>query len=206
MNEKIKIYLVDYLGEHTEYSRNYVTKLKGILEHLEDSEIKVISNYSDSPEEEPFLVNQYRGRVWDKTISLYRNYRRLNRLVADNPDAVFIFITYGNQIDISYIRIISGAPKHIIDIQDIVAARDIENDLMVYDFAKTYAQLIENVISHSPLTDEFLDAIGFHGHILNLPPAGKLTDNSDIGNFLEDFRKFICMTPENEDNQPSSKI
>ena len=170
ISRKIRqIFIVEYLGTHAP-TNHYLQNLERVLKLVPDAEVKVLSNYSESPDSSPFFVNQYEGWVWNQVLALYKNYRSLNKLIDQYPDALFIFVAYGNSIDISFIRIMAKAKYHIIDIQDVIAKREADNDKMIYDFAKTYSQWINAVISHSELTDAFLDNIGFCGEVFKLPP------------------------------------
>ncbi|MBD5181030.1 MAG: hypothetical protein HDS98_00565 [Bacteroidales bacterium] len=165
---KYKIYLVEYLGVHGA-TMDYLRSLKGILERISGVDVEILSNFSDTPGRDPFLVNQYDGRVWNKVVSLYRNYRRLSRLIDEYPEAVYIFVTYGNQIDISFIRILSKARHHVVDVRDLAAPEEAETAEMLYVFAKTYSHFTSCVISHAAFTDEFLMEIDYTGKVFHLP-------------------------------------
>lgn len=207
---KHHVYLVEYLGVHAS-TIDYLKKLKSILERIPGVEVEILSNFSEIEGRSPFLVNQYGGGVFNKAVSLYRNYRRLNRLINEFPDAIYIFVTYGNHIDISFIRIASKARRHVIDIRDIIAPIEAKSAEMVHEFAKTYSSYPFNVISHSIITDDFLKSIGFVGNIFHLPPLilkGKeIEDESDLQliekapevteYFIERFGKWISKVNNN---------
>lgn len=166
--KKFQIYLVEYLGIHST-TIHYLKSLKRILEEIPGVNVEILSNFSEDLGRNPFLFNQYVGNLWNKVIALYRNYRRLSKLIDEYPSAIYIFVTYGNQIDISYIRIISKARKHVIDVRCLFAPGESDTAEMLFKFAKTYTHFTSNVISHSSGTDEFLDEIDYIGNIFHLP-------------------------------------
>lgn len=192
-----KIFIIDYLGEHAK-GYDYTRNLRQLLELIPETEVDMVTNYSDRPGMVPVLVNQYKGNVFNQVVSLYKNYRRLNKLVEDNEKSYFIFVAYGNQIDISFLRIIGGAVNHVIDVQGIVAKQDEENDLMIYNFAKTYVQRVENVISHSEFTNDFLESVGFGGTVFRLPQLTKEDVEMTAAILREDNEDSREITPPSE--------
>ena len=164
----MNIYIVDYLGIHCGM-HYYLEAFRKVLNDLPDCQIHILSNFTDDPGEKPFFLNQYRGTIANKGICLLRNIRRLKKFIRNHPDAIYIYLTYGNTIDIPFMKIIAAAPRHIIDIHEAIAQNVDANIKLRTKFKNIYAGGIQTVISHSTRTDDFLNQYGFTGRILKVP-------------------------------------
>lgn len=98
-----------------------------------------------------------------------RNLRRLSWLVKINPEAVFVYLSYGTILDAQAIRIISKAKKHIIDVHEAIAQSEDSSGARKNQFVKLYHDRVKAVISHSERTDNFLKNFGFNGTRLFVP-------------------------------------
>lgn len=162
------IYLVDYLGIHCGM-HYYLEAFKQILSSIADTRIKILSNFSDDKGSKPFFINQYKGKILSKGTALIRNIGRLKRFVKRHPDDIFIYLTYGNSIDLPFMNIISKAKRHLIDIHEAIAQHVDSNSNLKKRFRKIYSGKIKNVISHSSRTDNFLKEFNFSGKTLKVP-------------------------------------
>lgn len=175
----LRIYIIDYIGLHAP-DFSYSKRLKSILQSLPNTVVEILSNYPDNETKDAFLCNQYEGSLVKRSVALYRNYHRINRLVGEYPDALFIFLAFGNEIDINFLRITGAAANHIIDIQDALSEKDKDNYRFVSDLAKTYNQWVSRVVSHSPVTDSFLQDIDYPGTVYRLPSELDLTRDDKV--------------------------
>lgn len=163
-----KIYLVDYLGVHCGM-HYYVEAFKQILVKNLDIEVNVLSNYTDNIGGKSFFRNQYKGNIISKGYSLLCNILKLKRFVAKHRESIFIYLTYGNRIDIPFIKIVSKTPNHIIDIHEAIAQNVDNNESLSRLFQNIYSKKIKNVISHSSRTDSFLKGYGYVGKVFSVP-------------------------------------
>ncbi len=155
----MKIYIVDYLGVHCGM-HYYNDAFKQVLEEIPEVEVRILSNYKDG-EDDAFFLHQYKGSVLNKISSLLTNLYRLKRFVKQNKEALFIYLTYGNKIDIPFLKIISKAPHHAIDIHEAIG-QDVDHKLYLKKQLKSlYASVIKTVITHSQRTNDFLDEFGY---------------------------------------------
>lgn len=164
----MKIYIVDYLGIHCGM-HYYNDAFCRVLTRNPEAEVVVLSNYVSEQGGKPFFRNQYRGRRWQKIYALFLNYWRLWRFVRKHHTSCFIYLTYGNRIDLPFMKIISGAKRHLIDIHEAIAQCVDGNLRLKRRFQALYCKQIENVIVHSERTDDFLDEYGYKGGRLHVP-------------------------------------
>lgn len=161
------IYLVDFIGVHCGM-HYYIDAFKQILESVEGVKVGVVSNYSDNGDR-PVLLNQYKGSKMNKMISAARNLLRLNRFINNHKEDRFIYLTYGNILDPYFLKIISKAPYHCVDIHEALAQNEDSNAGLRRKLAKVYSERITNVISHSTRTDDYLMQFGFEGTRYEVP-------------------------------------
>lgn len=162
------IYLVDYIGVHCGM-HYYLEAFKKVLSDIPDTEAVVLSNYPDKTGSRPFFINHYKGGKLQKGLSLLRNLNRLRSFVKNNSHDIFIYLTYGNPIDIPFLKIISSTPHHIIDIHEAIA-QDVDSNLKLKSrLSSIYRNKIKAVISHSSRTDDFLKEYGFGGDRFFVP-------------------------------------
>lgn len=164
----MKVYIVDYLGIHCGMDY-YLEAFEKILSQIPGIEVKILSNYSAKLSENPFFINQYKGNILKKGFSLVKNLLRLKNFIAHHQDDLFIYLSYGNKIDIPFLKIVSSAPNHIIDIHEGIA-QDIDSDKKVLQSLKDlYSSRINCVISHSERTDNFLEEFEYKNHRFKVP-------------------------------------
>lgn len=161
------IYLVDFIGVHCGM-HYYLDSFKRVLESVEGIKVGIVSNYSDDGSR-PVLLNQYKGNKINKMIAAARNLRRLSRFIARHKDDRFIYLTYGNILDPLFLKVISKAPHHCVDIHEALAQNEDSNIHLRERLARVYSGRIKNVISHSTRTDDYLMQFGFEGTRFEVP-------------------------------------
>lgn len=187
------IYLVDYIGVHSGMDY-YLEAFKTVISGAGGLKVEILSNYSVSPVQKPFFLNQYKGKFWNKGFALLRNLFRLRKFVMAHEDDIFVYLTYGNAIDLHFMRIIAKAPNHIIDIHEGIAQNIDDNQKILKYFTDIYGSKIKNVISHSGRTDEFLSNIGFKGQKFKVPHFKYVFQkNYDRKNISNDL--LTCIDP-----------
>lgn len=164
----MKICIVDYLGTHC--GMHYYNDAFGrTLSSIPGLEVTVLSNYTPDGIGNSFFCNQYRGSKFQKFARLLLNYWRLFCFVLGHKDVCFIYLTYGNRIDLPFLWIVSFARKFIIDIHEAIA-QDVDNSLRLKKcFKRIYSKRISSVIVHSQRTNEFLNEYGYLGERLFVP-------------------------------------
>ncbi|MDE7462045.1 MAG: glycosyltransferase [Muribaculaceae bacterium] len=165
---KKKINIVDYLGAHCGM-HYYLEAMKKVIAGAGDFDVNIMSNFSPTPSAPAFFKNQYQGSKLKKGLSLLTNLTRLKKYVARHPAEIYIYLTYGNHIDVPFINIISKAPFHLVDIHEVIAQNLDTNQGLKNKFRNQYASRIKSVISHSSRTDDFLREFGFSGSRLSVP-------------------------------------
>ena len=161
------IYLVDFIGVHCGM-HYYLDAFKQILESIDGVKVGIVSNFTDS-EEAPVLLNHYKGNKFNKMFLALRNLHRLDRFIKNHKNDRFIYLTYGNILDTYFLKIISKAPYHCIDIHEALAQNEDSNIKLREKFAKIYSGKIKHVISHSSRTDDYLMQFGFDGEKFEVP-------------------------------------
>lgn len=116
----MKIYLVDYIGMHCGM-HYYNDAFCRVLSAIPGLDISVLSNYADKNTNKPFFLHQYKGCKLRKICCLLWNYLMLLGFVLRNRKSCFIYLTYGNSIDLPFMYIVSLAGKSIIDIHEAIA-------------------------------------------------------------------------------------
>lgn len=161
------VYLVDFIGVHCGM-HYYLEAFKQILESIDGVKVGIVSNYSDNGKQ-PVLLNQYKGSKLTKMTTALRNLYRLNRFISKHPDDHFIYLTYGNILDPYFLKVISKAPYHCVDIHEALAQNEDSNQGLRERLANIYTNRIKNVISHSSRTDDYLMQFGFAGKHYEVP-------------------------------------
>lgn len=163
------IYLIDYLGIHCGM-HFYLEAFKRILDNVIGiNNVRILSNYSDSSENKAFFLNQYKGNNIQKGLSLCYNVIKLKGFIKHHPDDIYVYLSYGNSIDLLFLRIVSKAKKHVIDIHEAIAQNLDSKFVLKQKFAEIYKNKIDSIISHSSRTDNFLDEYRFNGTRLYVP-------------------------------------
>lgn len=161
------IYLVDYIGVHCGM-HYYLDAFKRILESIEGVKVGIVSNFSDN-EEPPVLINHYKGNKFQKILKAVINLTRLNSFIKSHPNDRFIYLTYGNVLDTYFLKVISNARYHCVDIHEALAQNADFNVRLRHRLAKIYSERIKNVISHSSRTDDYLMQFGYEGNKFEVP-------------------------------------
>lgn len=164
----MKIYLVDYIGMHCGM-HYYNDAFCRVLSAIPGLDISVLSNYADKNTNKPFFLHQYKGCKLRKICCLLWNYLMLLGFVLRNRKSCFIYLTYGNSIDLPFMYIVSLAGKSIIDIHEAIAQNVDDNADLKRRFKKIYSERIKSVIVHSQRTNDLLDGYGYGGVRLFVP-------------------------------------
>lgn len=147
----------------------YLEAFKKILMEIPNVSVSILSNYTDSNRGKPFFLNHYKGNKIKKGLSLIANIIKLKRFVANHPNDIYIYLTYGNSIDIPFINIVSNAKQHVVDIHEAIAQDVDSNEKLKSKFKALYKNKVNAVISHSNRTDIFLKEYEFNGQCFNVP-------------------------------------
>lgn len=187
----MKIYLVDYIGVHCGM-HYYNDAFGGVLSSIPGVEVCVLSNYSYGCNGQSFFVHQYKGSRFHKICSLLKNYWSLFRFVLRNKEACFIYLSYGNLIDIPFLYIISMARNSIIDIHEAIAQNVDKKQRLKQCLKYLYSTRISSVIYHSQRTNLFLDEFGYNGIRLYVPHFKYcFSRKCDINKVRQDIRFAI---------------
>lgn len=162
------IFIVDYIGTHSGMDY-YLESFREVLSGIDGWRVELLSNWTDRSGEKPFFENQYKGNILRKGFSLLRNLRRLHLFVKSHKEDVFVYLTYGNQIDLYFMNTIMSAKHHLIDIHEGIAQNIDDNQMLLRKFKKLYGEKIQNVISHSGRTDSFLTLYEYKGRTFRVP-------------------------------------
>lgn len=184
------VYLVDYIGVHCGM-HYYLGAFKKVLESIPDTQVGIVSNYSDN-DQPPNLLNHYRGSRLNKGLRLVRNLCRLSRFVKKHKKDKFIYLTYGNNLDLLFLKIICKAKHHCIDIHEAVAQNVDSNAGLKSKLSNLYRNKIKNVIYHSQRTDDFLREYGYKG-VKYFVPHFKYIFHKDYeeSNISEDIKEAL---------------
>lgn len=161
------VYIIDYLGVHCGM-HYYTGAFEDVLRDAGWREVRTLSNHGIEGKK-PFFLNQYKGSIVHKGTSLLRNLGRLRRFIKTHSDDIYIYLTYGNPIDMHFMRMVAKARHHIIDIHEAVAQAADSNESLKDKFRQVYSEQIKSVISHSGRTDDFLRQYGYKGQTLRVP-------------------------------------
>lgn len=182
------VYIIDYLGIHCGM-HYYCEAFRKVLSDVPGISVELLSNFPSEPGRMPFFVNQYKGNILQKGISLLRNLRRLRKFVSSHPDGLFVYLTYGNIIDVPFMKIISASPAHLVDIHEVVAQKNDTSRWRRNVISRLYRNSVRAVISHSARTDEILKEFGYEGERLFVPHFKYLFPKSyDVAAVGEDLK------------------
>lgn len=162
------VYLIDYIGRHSGMDY-YLEAFRKVLESIPGCRVEILSNYDFGGRGRPFFINQYKGKILRKGVSLIINLWRLIIFTLRHKNSVMIYLTYGNPIDIPFLRIVSRNKHSIVDIHEAIAQNIDSNDRYLKKFREIYSKKIESVIAHSSRTISYLRQFGFQGEILEVP-------------------------------------
>ena len=98
-----------------------------VLSAVPGLDVSVLSNYAGENDGRPFFLHQYKGNRLRKICCLLRNYLMLFCFVLRNKKACFVYLAYGNSIDLPFMYIVSLAKKSIIDIHEAIAQNADDN-------------------------------------------------------------------------------
>lgn len=162
------IYIVDYLGTHCGM-HYYNDAFEKILLDIPGTQSHILSNYQTATNRKAFFHFQYRGNMLRKIGCLILNYLALFGFVLHHRKDCFIYLTYGNKIDLPFMWITTIAPKHLIDIHEAIAQNVDNNKSLKRMFRYMYINRVGNTIVHSDRTNEFLNEYGYTGKRLYVP-------------------------------------
>lgn len=154
-----KIYLVDYIGDHCGmhyYNQAFKITLK------QQVNVEILSNYP-ADRRSPFFLNIYKGSKISGIFCIIINFIRLFFKVLSNRKSYFIYLTYGEYIDLIFILIISLSKNSVIDIHEVIAQRIDSKKWLDKCFTLLYRKKVRQVIVHSHRTNVFLDQYSFQG-------------------------------------------
>ena len=163
-----QIYLVDYLGVHCGM-HYYLEAFRNVLSDVPNTNVNILSNYPNVGKEKPFFINQYRGNKLTKGIAFLKNLLKLKRFIKRHPKGIYIYLTYGNFIDLPFMKIVSQAQRHLIDIHEAIAQNVDANERLKHKFRQLYQARIRAVISHSTRTNDFLNEYGYKAKRFSVP-------------------------------------
>ena len=164
----MKINLVDYLGVHCGM-HYYNEAFEKTLQKIESIQVKIVSNYGSNRSDNAFFFNQYKGILPIKILKLCCNLVKLLFYVIFHRKECYVYLTYGNRLDLLFMSIITLAPKHIIDIHEAVAQCVDDDEKLKQKFKNLYSKRVKSVIYHSDRTLDFLKEYGYKGETLSVP-------------------------------------
>lgn len=175
------IYIIDFLGTRGNI-QPYLLALKHLVQKEAHADARILSNYGHM-HEQPFFMDHYNGPTWKRILKLYTNLRRLDRFISEHPNDIFIHVNHGTWIDVKFMRLLSNAPNHIVDLYS-TPGETLSNNEILYDrMTQCFSNSIQTVISHSQETTDMLEQIGYDGDKLNLPVLTALPEL--VGNVME---------------------
>lgn len=187
-----KIYIFDYIGDHCGM-HYYNAAFRELLSKIPDTDIEILSNYSDKEGKSPFLKNFYKtNRIAGIAILAYDLIKFLfMRLVR--PKDRFIVLSYGNIIDFAFILSACTISKNtIVDVHEAVAQTSEHKRWFVSLFRFLYGRCVKNVIIHSERSRKFMEDFGFSGNTMYVPHFKYcLTKRYDESNIAPDLRNVI---------------
>lgn len=168
----MKIYIVDPIGIHSGM-KYYLDSFKDILSRIEDVEIQVLSNYSDS-DHSPFFENFYKEGSLIKLFRLCIGILKLWTHSIIHYKSVFIVLSYGTIIDYLLIRATWSKCK-VIDVHEVIVQGSEQNKTYKYLFSKIFSKQ-KTVIYHSQRAKKMFDELGFKGKSFFVPHFEYSTD------------------------------
>ncbi len=139
------IYLVDYIGNHCGM-HYYLQAFKDTLQQIDNIEVSILSNYTTNGTK-PFFLNQYEGNSINKVFSLIKNFYRLRQFIGLHPNDTIVYLTYGNIIDIPFIKLTCIVKYCFIALFPHIGD-DIRHNGLVFAVAAgtAFQQIIQNIL------------------------------------------------------------
>lgn len=187
-----KIYIFDYIGNHCGM-HYYNAAFKELLSGIPDTEIEILSNYTDGGRKSPFLKNFYKpNKIAGMVLLAYDLIKFLFKRIGCPKDQ-FIVLSYGNIIDFVFILSSCAVSKNtIVDIHEAIAQDSEHMSWCVALFRFLYGKCVKNVIIHSDRSRKFMEDFGYKGKIMYVPHFKYcLTKKYDESNIAPDLRNVI---------------
>lgn len=161
----MNVYIIDYIGVHCGM-HYYLDAFKQLIAS-DKYKVSILSNYDDNGN--IFLKHQFRGSIIRKITCLLINLFRVYKFIRKHPNDMFIYLTYGNTIDVPYMYIVSKAKYHMIDIHEAIAQHIDNKEWLKNVFRRIYTKNITTVITHSKRTEDFLSEWSYVGKSMFVP-------------------------------------
>ena len=162
---KKKIYIVDYLGIHCGM-HYYNSSFKNYIEEINGLDVEILSNYKEKGT--PFFYNVFINNKLKSFLFLILNYFRLIFKIISSKNNIFIFLSYGNIIDVIIMTITLFTKRVIIDVHEVFALQ-LKNKYIHYLLSVLYRNSVNTVIFHSERSDELLNKIGYKNKRIYVP-------------------------------------
>ena len=163
----MNIYIVDYLGIHCGM-HYYLQSFKSLLKSGGNNNVELLSNFPDD-NKKVFFRNQYFGTSINKIRALIINYLTLLKFVKKHKKDCFIFLSYGNIIEIPFICTLTTLKKHLIDVHEVIAQHKDQNKIHLSLFRTLYKNKIKSIILHSERSRSFVNSFGYRGKVFTVP-------------------------------------
>ena len=163
----MNIYIVDYLGIHCGM-HYYLQSFKSLLKTGGNNNVELLSNFPDETRK-LFFRNQYLGSSFNKIRALIYNYQTFRKFVKDHKNDCIIFLSYGNILEVPFIRALSSHKMHLIDVHEVVAQHKDHNKFHLRLFRSLYKNKIKSIILHSERSRDFVNNFGYKGKVFFVP-------------------------------------
>lgn len=184
----VRVYIVDYIGSHCGIHYYNDAFLK-VLSGISGVTTTVLSNYS-SDGKKPFFHNFYIVNKAIGVVLLLFGYARLFWRVLRDRNAVFVVISFGNQIDMGMMWIASFARRSVTDVHEVITQREENKWWFRKVFGMLYRRRVKNVIIHSGRSADMLDKLGYEGRRFYVPHfrygISKQFDAANVGSDVAD--------------------
>jgi len=190
------VYIIDIIGKHSGahfYNKSFRDTLTGRY-----SQTKLISNYSDQPDDPaPLLRNFYEGNIIEKAGKLCISIISYCFFVISHRKNYYIFLSYGNPSEILFAWPLIICRKKIIDAHEVfslISKNKVQEQIRVF-FAKfLYNHLADAVIIHSDRSAWLLQKLKFRKKILFIPHFPYVTDREySISEIPDEIRSLIAV-------------
>lgn len=165
------IFIVDIIGKHSGahfYNKSFMNVLSYNYKN-----IKIVSNYTEPPDEKPALFDDYyTGNFIYKIIKLLKSLFKYYHFIIRSRKNSFIFLSYGNAFEILFIWPLIFCKKKIIDIHEmtsLIIGNRVQHVIRAWYARILYNYITDAVISHSERTNSLLDRISYSGCRLEIP-------------------------------------
>jgi len=177
----------------------YNAAFKELLSGIPNTDIEILSNYSDKTGKAPFLKNFYKSNKIAGIATLAYDLVKFMFKRLGSPDDQFIVLSYGNIIDFAFILSACTVSKNtIVDVHEAVAQDSEHKGWFVSLFRFLYGRCVKNVIIHSERSRKFMKDFGFKGKIMYVPHFKYcLTKKYDESNIAPDLRNVISSDRKN---------